>query len=126
MAQNPMTPSSIVASMTDDALTSAGVVLMVTAPGDETGDAVEAELKKIASSVVRMDVGDFPVRLRLAVTNDSSRSRGRLWTDDVAVEIDQIRSVYYRRPTHFNMPPGLSDGDSAFAKTEARLGPVFK
>lgn len=108
--------------MTDDVKTAADVVLLVTAPGDETGDAVEAKLEELSSPVVRMDVGDFPVRLRLATTNDSSRWRGRLWTDDVAVEVDQIRSVYYRRPTHFNMPPGLSNGDSAFAKTEARLG----
>jgi len=69
-----MIPSSIVALMTDNVTSGADVILVVTAPEDETADAVQAELQKLASPVVRVDIGDFPVRLRLAVTNSGSRS----------------------------------------------------
>lgn len=100
----------------------AEVVLIVTTPGDATADAVEAELKELGTPVVRVDLGNFPVRLRLAVENDSALWRGRLWTDDVSMDVDQVRAVYYRRPTRFSLPPGLSDGDSVFAIAEARLG----
>lgn len=48
--------------------------------------------------------------------------RGRLWTGGICVDVDRIRSVYYRRPTRFRLPAGLSDGDTAFALAEARLG----
>src|SRR5262249_39589241 len=34
----------------------------------------------------------------------------------------EIGSVYYRRPTRFRLPEGLSDGDAIFAAVEARLG----
>lgn len=119
---SPTTPSSTLTSMTDEATVDGDVVLLVTARGDETGDAVEAALKELERTVIRMDIGDFPARLRLALTNDGRQWRGRLWTDDAYVDVDQVRSVYYRRPTHFSMAPGLSDGDAAFAKLEARIG----
>lgn len=97
-------------------------VLVLTAAEDDTADAVVAELEKLPTSVVRLDVGDFPVRLRLAARHDGDRWRGRLWTDDVEIDLDRVGAAYYRRPTRFVMPPELSDGDAVFAAAEARLG----
>jgi len=98
------------------------VMLVVTAPDDSTADAVEIELSKRSGSVVRIDTGDFPTRIRMAVRNDSTRWRGRLSIGSDAVDLDAVRSVYYRRPSRFVLPSGLSAGDAAFAATEARLG----
>ena len=98
------------------------VVLIVTAPQDETADAVIAHLRDRSCRVVRFDLGDFPSSLRLGARNDGDRWDGRLMIDSVPVEFDAVRSVYYRRPGRFAFPPGLSPGDAAFAMTEARLG----
>lgn len=110
--------------MTEDAASIADVVLVVTAPGDATAEAVEAELDAMSTPMTRIDLGDFPDRLRIAVRHSDAGWRGRLWTEAVGVDVDvdRIRSVYYRRPTRFRLPVGLFDGDSAFAMAEARLG----
>ena len=98
------------------------VVLVITAPDDSTADAVEIELTKRACSVVRFDTGDFPTRIRMVVRNDSTRWRGQLVIGSDAVDFDAVKAVYYRRPSRFVLPEGLSAGDAAFAITEARLG----
>ncbi|MGH3868409.1 MAG: ATP-grasp ribosomal peptide maturase [Pseudonocardiaceae bacterium] len=98
------------------------VVLVITAPDDSTADAVEIELTKRACSVVRFDTGDFPTRIRMAVRNDSTRWRGQLVIGSDVVDLDAVKAVYYRRPSRFVLPEGLSAGDAAFAITEARLG----
>ena len=109
-------------SMTDGSAAKSQVVLLITAPDDPTTDSVQGELTKRSSSVVRFDIGDFPTRMRMAVRNDSTRWRGRLVVGSDMIDLDTIRSVYYRRPSRFVLPEGLSAGDAAFATTEARLG----
>ncbi|MGH3845725.1 MAG: MvdC/MvdD family ATP grasp protein, partial [Pseudonocardiaceae bacterium] len=108
--------------MTEGSIEAREAVLVVTAPDDSTADAVEIELKKRSVSVLRIDTGDFPTRIRMAVRNDSTRWRGHLLVGSDVVDLDSVRSVYYRRPSRFVLPPGLSAGDAAFATTEARLG----
>jgi hypothetical protein len=90
-------------------------VLVLTAAEDPTADAVVAELKRRAARVVRLDLGDFPGRLRLAAQSAEFGWFGRLWADDVVVDLTDVRSVYYRRPRQFRFPAGLSDGDLVFA-----------
>lgn len=97
-------------------------VLVLTATDDPTADAVITELGRRNAGVIRMDTGDFPVRLRMAAVNRSDAWTGRLWTDDGAVDLATIRAVYYRRPTRFRLPESLSDGDAVFAAAEARFG----
>ncbi|OLT14375.1 hypothetical protein BJF78_02930 [Pseudonocardia sp. CNS-139] len=108
--------------MTDRSAPAAGTVLVVSSAEDATADAVEAELRTLGASVIRLDTGDFPTRLRLAVRNDSGRWRGNLRNGSTVLGFDEVASVYYRRPTRFVLPEGLSGGDAAFAATEARLG----
>jgi ATP-grasp ribosomal peptide maturase len=99
-----------------------GTVLVLTGPSDPTADAVLVELGRRAARVVRLNLGDFPTCLRLAASTSRDGWAGRLWTDDAVVTLAEVRSVYYRRPTRFALPDGLSDGDAVFAAAEARLG----
>jgi ATP-grasp ribosomal peptide maturase len=109
------------------------VVLVVTAEEDATADAVVAEIDRLGAQVARIDLGDFPTRLRVdatigPATRSSVHSRpghgwqGRLWTDSGSVTLADVSAVYYRRPTRFRFPDELSDGDRSFASAEARLG----
>lgn len=99
-----------------------GPVLVLSAPEDATADVVEAQLKARGVPFVRMDTGDFPAQMRVDARHTDGRWRGSLRTASATVELDRVRSVYYRRPTRFRLPPGLAGGDSAFALTEAKLG----
>lgn len=99
-----------------------GVVLVLTGHDDTTADAVVAELNKRDAAVVRMDLGDFPLRLGMAAWTGTACWDGQLWTEAASVDLADIVSVYYRRPTRFTFPVELSDGDRVFASAEARLG----
>ncbi|WP_018350926.1 ATP-grasp ribosomal peptide maturase [Longispora albida] len=100
----------------------ANTILVLTAHDDSTADAVVYALRKRAARVVCMDTGDFPRHLYLAASTGEAGWQGVLYGDDVTVNLGEIGSVYYRRPTKFVLPEGLSDGDAVFATVEARLG----
>ncbi len=38
------------------------------------------------------------------------------------IELEDIAGVYYRRPTMFELHPGMSDNERRWAATQARLG----
>lgn len=97
-------------------------VLVLTAREDPTADAVIKELNRPGVNVARIDTGDFPIHSQLAATISATGVQGRLRANDVEVDLSSVKSVYYRRPTRFRFPEGLSDADTLLAATEARLG----
>ena len=97
-------------------------VLVLSAP-DPTAKAVMAELEHHPVNAVALDIGDFPARLALAAcTAEDGQWVGRIVGDGVEVILDRVRGVFYRRPSQFCLPEGLSAGDRALAEYEARLG----
>lgn len=103
-------------------MTDRSTILVLSSPDDSTADAVAAELSRRSMPVVRMDLGDFPAGLSVRTHIDGARWRGALTGDTQRVDLADIRSIYYRRPTRFAFPEDLSDADRVFATEEARLG----
>lgn len=99
-----------------------GAVLVLTSVDDPTADAVITELARRDVRVARMDTGDFPTALRLSATMAGDRWVGELTTDDVSIDLADVQSVYFRRPTRFRLPDGMSEADQVFAAVEARHG----
>ncbi|MGA8117537.1 MAG: ATP-grasp ribosomal peptide maturase [Actinocatenispora sp.] len=95
-------------------------VLILSGADDPTADAVAVELERRDVRYGRLDTGDFPTRLRLAVDTRAGRWTGRLGGSDTDIDLSAIRSVYYRRPTRFRLPEGMSQADQVFAAAEAR------
>jgi ATP-grasp ribosomal peptide maturase len=98
-------------------------VLVVTHPADTTADLVVKELHERGTPVFRIDTGDFPLSLQVNAQFDDSW-HGELRNAEGAVELDDIRSIYVRRPTAFNFPPNMTDAERQFATREARRGVV--
>lgn len=99
------------------------VVLMLTRPNDGTASGVEAELKRRGITVVRGDVGDFPMDAKIVASIvDHAEWRGSLRVSGETVPLADIRAIYYRRPTGFRLPDHLSPEQQRFAKAEARRG----
>jgi ATP-grasp ribosomal peptide maturase len=98
------------------------VVLVLSADDDATADAVIEKLIDRGVRVIGLDSGDFPIRLRLSATTSQLGWKGRLRTDREQVHFEEIRSVYFRRPTRFQFDEGMSQADEVFAAAEARLG----
>lgn len=103
-------------------------VLILASSADAPADRVGAELASRGVPVARMDTADFPTRLTLAAVLDGRGSWGgtlRAMTGTgrtVTIELDSVRSVYYRHPSQFRLPEGMSDPEAAFAYNEARRG----
>ncbi|MDQ3576767.1 MAG: ATP-grasp ribosomal peptide maturase [Actinomycetota bacterium] len=97
--------------------------VLVISGEDATAKAVMAELRRHPVNAVLLDIGDFPTHLSLAAaTTDSGEWSGRVTGEGIEVDLSQVRSVFYRRPTRFSLPECLSAGDAALAEYEARLG----
>ncbi|BBB00557.1 hypothetical protein RVR_10556 [Actinacidiphila reveromycinica] len=99
-------------------------VLVLTQPSDATADLVIAELNRRAVPVVRLDPGDFPESVQVTARIGARHSgwMGELRGQHRDVSLDEVSSVYYRRPSPHRLHPGLSDRDAKWTASEARAG----
>lgn len=89
---------------------------------DPTADAVVGALVERQVPVFRVDLSDFPSRLRLGAELRDGRWSGRLWTDHREVELDDVRSIWNRNPSSYAFPPSMTAAEQDFAYREAKLG----
>lgn len=99
-------------------------VLVLTRTFDPTADLVIARLHERAVPLFRMDTADFPERIAMTAQLDAATGRwhGELRDEHRAVNLSDIRAVYYRRPTAFRVHPGMSDTEARWSMAEARHG----
>ncbi|MFD7457835.1 MULTISPECIES: ATP-grasp ribosomal peptide maturase [unclassified Streptomyces] len=97
-------------------------VLVVTRLDDATADEVIGELNRRRVPVVRLDPGDFPTAVTVAATLDGTGVAGTLTTETRAVDLDGVRSVYWRRPTPYRADLAMSEQTARWALEEARHG----
>ncbi|MGH3821564.1 MAG: ATP-grasp ribosomal peptide maturase [Pseudonocardiaceae bacterium] len=98
-------------------------ILVLTRPNDGTADSVVTELGRRGVAVARADVGDFPLNVTLVASLAGHMEwRGYLNLAGNNVRLDEIRAIYYRRPTGFRLPDHLPPEHQQFAKAEARRG----
>ncbi|MFE5586017.1 ATP-grasp ribosomal peptide maturase [Kitasatospora sp. NPDC056531] len=98
-------------------------VLVLTNPYDVTADVVLRLLAERRVPVVRLDPGaDLHADASLTVTYDTDEQRGTLRTASRELDTTRIRSVWVRRPSPYEGPPGLNDQDRRFAAEQALWG----
>jgi ATP-grasp ribosomal peptide maturase len=103
------------------------VTLVLTHPFDPTADYVVSELNRRGAPVFRCDTGEFPQGLTIAARLDNERGAGGGWVGSLHlperhVSLADIGCVYYRRPTGFDLPEGMSDQVRRWSANEARMG----
>src|SRR5215472_4223308 len=96
-------------------------VLVLTQQLDFHADIVIAELNKRSIPVVRFDTADFPLRSTLIAYSQTGSWDGAIVTEHRTIAFDQIGSIWYRRPTPFELDPMLSPSGQQFASAEARM-----
>ncbi|MBO1415610.1 ATP-grasp ribosomal peptide maturase [Streptomyces sp. FH025] len=98
-------------------------VLVLTNPYDVTADVVLRLLAERQVPVARLDPGtDLHADASLTATYRTGEQRGTLRTASREVDTTRIRSVWVRRPSPYEGPPGLSDQDRRFAAEQALWG----
>ncbi|MPZ65760.1 MAG: hypothetical protein GEU83_09690 [Pseudonocardiaceae bacterium] len=96
-------------------------VLALTEECDLTADRVITELARRSVPVFRCDLGWFPTELSVDFGLDGDRWSGALRTSRRDVDLAEVRSVWYRRPTAFRFPEGMSGPERQHAGWEAKL-----
>lgn len=97
-------------------------VLVLARDFDPTADAVVDRLSLAGVRVLRADLADFPQRLRLDARLLGGRWSGLVSTEHHSVTLDGLRSVWYRNPSAYSIPPGLDAMQGNFVFREAKLG----
>ncbi|MET8976202.1 ATP-grasp ribosomal peptide maturase [Streptomyces sp. NPDC004539] len=103
-------------------MTSPDPVLVVSRVDDATADVVIEELNRRQVPVVRLDPGDFPVDVSVVARLGVPGLRGSLRTPTRTAFLDEVRSVYWRRPRPYTASPGMSEQDAHWCREEARYG----
>lgn len=97
-------------------------VLVVTRLDDATADEVITELNRRRVPVVRLDPGGFPTTVTAAAAFDSLGLDGTLTTETRTLDLDSVRSVYWRRPTPYTVDLAMNQQTARWAVAEARYG----
>ncbi|WP_157930685.1 MvdC/MvdD family ATP grasp protein [Glycomyces xiaoerkulensis] len=93
------------------------MILILSSPDDASARLVAERLDEFGQAPTILDPGAFPLHAGLSATI-TGREGWR--TEFGGIDLGQVASVYYRRPSVFEMPEGLSSADRDFAIGEAR------
>lgn len=96
-------------------------VVVLTEASDVTADMVIQELQSRGVPVFWFDTAQFPMSLTVNSYFDDTW-RGTLDGPDGSIELESVKSVYFRRPTSFIFPDTMTDAERKFAEGEARRG----
>jgi ATP-grasp ribosomal peptide maturase len=102
------------------------VTLVLTHAFDPTADYVVSELNRRGAPVFRCDPGEFPRRLTVTAHLDGDGAAtgwaGSLCLPERGVSLADVGCAYYRRPTAFDLPAGMSEQVRRWSAAEARMG----
>lgn len=110
------------ATRTDTGGSNGAPVVVVSALDDLTADLVIAELADRDVPVVRLDPGRFPDEVTVNARPGDRQSAGTVATASRTLELAAVRSVYWRRPTPYHAPAGLTGYDAQWCVDQARYG----
>jgi hypothetical protein len=99
-------------------------VIILTQQHDAHPPPIEEELRRRDVAFVRFDLGDFPEQLRLAAEagDDGSGWHGTLTTQAQTILLEDIVSVWWRRPRSYVAPSQYAAPMRAFIEQEAYRG----
>lgn len=97
-------------------------VLVLARDLDSQADRLVETLGERGVPVFRTDLAAFPRALDLNARLGEDGWDGVLATERREVRLSEIRAVWYRHPTHFEFPEGMSGPEWRHAAAEARCG----
>jgi hypothetical protein len=104
-------------------MTANRVTLILSKSQDEHVRRLVTELDKLGHPWILFDPGDFPAQAELMARlgDGTSESKIRL-SDGTRLQLEEIGSVWYRRPTPISASAELPDLEKTFIEREARSG----
>lgn len=97
-------------------------VLILTQQDDRHADALIAELEALRAHWIRLDPASFPQQASLCARLDDEGWHSVLTVDGTPIALEEIGSVWYRRPERYSAEPSLPLMEQNFIIQEARYG----
>lgn len=97
-------------------------VLILAPELDLTADRMVKALEDRAVPVFRLDTAWFPQKAGIAAELRNGRWVGTVSAAGRTVELEGLRSIWYRSPSAFDFPEGMSPTERHWAMSEAKLG----
>lgn len=97
-------------------------ILVATGPLDATAEFVIEELNRRHVPLTRIDTGAFPDTVNLSATFGPDGWRGELSEGARSLRLENLRAVYWRRPSAFPAQSVAAGPSREFASREARAG----
>lgn len=97
-------------------------VLILAGPVDPCADLMVRALAGHGADVLRMDTAWFPQYVSLTAQLTDGGWCGVLRTPGGVARLEEITAIWYRAPTLFRLPSGLTPAERAHVRTEARFG----
>jgi glutathione synthase/RimK-type ligase-like ATP-grasp enzyme len=98
------------------------LIVVLSSDKDMTARDVLASLQQRGERCVMLNTGDFPTRVQLDAAFSGDEWQGTIHANGETYPLEDIKSILYRRPTHYvvdaTMPPQIQ----AFAENEAVKG----
>ena len=94
------------------------MILFLDQEHDRHADWVEAECRARELPYLRLCTERFPLRVDISTELDGERLTGRIRTADQEIRIEEVTSVWYRRPEEPELHPDLPEGYREFARSE--------
>ncbi|HEY7416804.1 MAG TPA: hypothetical protein VH593_16580, partial [Ktedonobacteraceae bacterium] len=97
-------------------------IVIVTSMHDSHADSIIMMLQEMGHEPVRLNIDDLPLNttLVLGFENGSTMWKGSIsiLTNNRTIDVEAIRSIWWRRPGAFGLPMDLSEQENAFASDE--------
>ncbi|MBO0783126.1 MAG: hypothetical protein J2P37_30290, partial [Ktedonobacteraceae bacterium] len=104
-------------------MTKKQTVLLLSYEKDLTAQEIRKQLRERGVPTFLLDTGDFPTRVQLHARYEGETWEGYLvMQDGVQIDLQQIRSMLYRRPTHYQIDPTLPPQVQGAAENECSRG----
>jgi glutathione synthase/RimK-type ligase-like ATP-grasp enzyme len=93
-------------------------VAIITQPWDFHADMVILHLRSLGHEPVRIHSEDFPLTADFTMHFSNEKCAGSIRTSKRRIGLEELRSIWWRRPGKHNLTPGLTEREHAFAAKE--------
>jgi len=97
-------------------------IAVMTQISDPTADHLVSSIAKRGISVSRFDTSEFPFHLTLEAHLSEDTWTGRISSAQEVLRLERIKSIWYRRPSHYQINEQLPDPYRHYADGEASKG----
>jgi glutathione synthase/RimK-type ligase-like ATP-grasp enzyme len=97
-------------------------ILVLSYEKDLTAQEIVKQLQARGIPCFLLDAGDFPTRIQLRAECDGETWQGAFSTSQGEISLGQIKSILYRRPTHYQIDQALPPQVQVAAENECTRG----